>query len=126
MHVKQELTGRLKLGLKKYNQGVRVSDNTMHWGTERNSWLDMAKEEFLDAIIYIIADYIRTVRSNGILAPLSFRRRDEIDDNKLIMTIFDDWGEVQSPHHKMLLWNLLNMLNSELFCSQSSPALPVV
>lgn len=39
MRVKQELTGRLKLGLKKYNH------------------------------------------------PLSFRRRDEIDDNKLIMTI---------------------------------------
>jgi hypothetical protein len=116
MGVREELTGRLELGLKKYNQGVRVGDNTQRWGTERNSWIDMAKEEFLDAIIYIIADYIRTVRSRGVMAPLSFRKRDEIDDNKLIMSIFDEWEDVDSPQHKMLLWNLFKMLNSELFC----------
>ena len=56
MDVREELTGRLELGLRKYNQGVRVGDNTQKWGTKGNSWLDMAKEEFLDAIIYIIAD----------------------------------------------------------------------
>ena len=111
MHVKKELTARLELGSKKCNQG---------------SCMKMAREELLDAIIYIIADYIRTVRGNGILAPLSFRKRDEIDDNKLIMTIFDEWEGVESPQHKMLLWNLLKMLNSELFCSQSSPALPTI
>lgn len=116
MPVREELIGRLELGLRKYNQGVRVNDNTQRWGTTRNSWLDMAKEEFLDAIIYIIADYIRTVRTKGALAPLSFRASDEIDDNKLIMAIYDNWEEMESPQHKMLLWNLFKMLNSELFC----------
>lgn len=118
MGVREELTGRLELGLRKYNQGVRVGDNTQKWGTKRNSWLDMAKEEFLDAIVYIIADYIRCVRSKGVMAPLSFRKRDEIDDNKLIMTIFDEWEEVDSPQHKMLLWNLFKMLNSDIFRSE--------
>jgi hypothetical protein len=115
MPVREELIGRLELGLRKYNHGLRVSDNTQRWGTERNSWLDMAREEFLDAIIYIIADYIRTVRSQGILAPLSFRARDEIDDNKLIMHVYDNWEDVESPQHKMLLWNLFKMLNSNIF-----------
>jgi hypothetical protein len=35
-------------------------------------------------------------------APLFFRKRDEIDDNKLIMTIFDEWEEVESPQHKIV------------------------
>ena len=60
MGVREELTGRLDLGLKRYNHGVRVNDDTRSWGTPTNSWLDMAKEEFLDAVIYIIADYLRT------------------------------------------------------------------
>ena len=59
MGVLEELTGRLELGISKYNHGVRVDDDTRDWGTPRNSWLHMAREEFLDAMIYIAADYIR-------------------------------------------------------------------
>ena len=61
MPVREELTERLKLGLKRYNHGVRVDDDTRTWGTPTDSWLDMAKEELLDAIIYTVADYIRNV-----------------------------------------------------------------
>ena len=75
----------------------------------------MAREELLDSIIYIVADYIRNVRSEGERAPLSFRKNDEPDDNKLIMSIVDDWEYVESPQHKMLLWNLFKMLRSDLF-----------
>lgn len=117
MDARKELTERLKLGLKRYNHGVRVDDDTRTWGTPVDSWIEMAKEEFLDAIIYIIADYIRSVRGRGVMAPMSFRKRDEIDDNKLIMSIFDEWEEVDSPQHKMLLWNLFKMLNSDIFRS---------
>jgi len=117
MVVREELTERLKLGLKNYNHGVRVDDDTRTWGTHTDSWLDMAKEELLDAIIYTIADYIRNVRSEGERAPLSFRKNDESDDNKLIMSIVDDWEYVESPQHKMLLWNLFKMLNSDIFRS---------
>ena len=77
----------------------------------------MAKEELLDAIIYVVADYIRNVRSEGERAPLSFRKNDEPDDNKLIMSVIDYWDCVESPQHKMLLWNLFKMLNSDIFCS---------
>ena len=69
----------------------------------------------LDAIIYTIADYIRNVRSEGERAPLSFRKNDELDDNKLIMSIVDDWECVESPQHKMMLWNLFKMLDCDIF-----------
>lgn len=108
MSIREDLLGRLQLGLKKYNHGVRVHDDTRDWGTPLNSWLEMAKEEFLDAIIYIAADYIR----------LNNLERDEgdEDDNKLIMYVVDNFDEVKSPKHKMLLWQLFNMLNSISRC----------
>jgi|SRR5210317_866129 hypothetical protein len=112
MDVRGALTGRLELGLKRYNHGVRVNDDTRTWGTPTNSWMDMAREELLDSVIYIIADYIRQVRSEGDAAPLSFRRNDEPDDNKLIMLIIDEWNDIESPKHKMLIWNLFKMLRA--------------
>ena len=50
---------RLNLGREKYGHGVRVNDDTSTWGTSKNSWLEMAIEEYLDAIIYTVADYIK-------------------------------------------------------------------
>ena len=104
MGILDELTGRLELGLRKYNHGVRTNDDTRDWGTPVNSWLYMAREEFLDAMIYVAADYIR----------VSGLKRDESeeDDNKLIMRVIGRYIEIKSPKHKMLLWQLFNMLNS--------------
>jgi hypothetical protein len=104
MGVLEELTGRLELGISKYNHGVRVDDDTRDWGTPRNSWLHMAREEFLDAMIYIAADYIR----------ISGMKRDEneVDDNKRIMYVIDHYSDIDSAKHKMLLWNLFNMLDA--------------
>ena len=104
MGILNELTGRLELGLRKYNHGVRTDDDTRDWGTPVNSWLYMAREEFLDAMIYIAADYIR----------VSGLKRDEgeEDDNKLIMRVIDRYNDIDSPKHKMLLWNLFNLLNA--------------
>jgi glutamine synthetase type III len=104
MRVRKELIGRLELGLKNYKHGVRVDDETI-------SWVEMAREELLDAVIYIIADYIRNIRKNHETVP----ENDEPDDNKLIMKIADEWEYVESPQHKMLLWNLFKMLNSDVF-----------
>ena len=108
MCVREELIGRLELGLKNYKHGVRVNDETI-------SWVEMAREELLDAVIYIIADYIRNVRNDHETVPKSFIESDEPDDNKLIMKIADEWEYVESPQHKMLLWNLFKMLNSDVF-----------
>src|SRR6056300_1288246 len=104
MRVRKELIGRLELGLKNYKHGVRVDNETI-------SWVEMAREELLDAVIYIIADYIRNIRKNHETVP----ENDEPDDNKLIMKIADEWEYVESPQHKMLLWNLFKMLNSDVF-----------
>jgi len=104
MGILGELTGRLELGLRKYNHGVRVDDDTRDWGTPVNSWFHMAREEFLDAMIYVAADYIR----------VSGLKRDESeeDDNKLIMHVIDRYNDIDSAKHKMILWNLFNLLNA--------------
>ena len=115
MGTRGEILERLELGLKRYNHGVRVDDDTRTWGTPKDSWIAMAREELLDSVIYVVADYIRSVRSEGDRAPKSFHKNDEPDDNKLIMSIVDDWDCVESPQHKMLLWNLFKMLRSDLF-----------
>jgi hypothetical protein len=104
MATREDLLSRLELGLKKYNHGVRVDDDTRDWGTPVNSWLHMAKEEFLDAVIYIAADYIRVKDLK--------RDENEEDDNRLIMHVIDTYSEMKSPKHKMLLWHLFNMLNT--------------
>jgi hypothetical protein len=39
----------------------------------------------------------------------------EADDNGLIMYITKNFNDMESPRHKMLLWNLFNML---LSCSR--------
>ncbi len=104
MGLLRELTGRFELGLRKYNHGVRVDDDTRDWGTPVNSWLHMAREEFLDAMIYVAADYIR----------VSGLKRDESeeDDNKLIMRVIDLCNDIDSAKHKMILWNIFNLLNA--------------
>jgi len=99
MGVLKELTERLEFGLTKYNHGVRVDDDT-----PVNSWLHMAREEFLDAMIYVAADYIH---KNNLK-----RDENEEDDNNLIMHVIGRYTEMESPKHKMLLWQLFNMLNS--------------
>ena len=95
---------RLKLGKERYGHGVRVDDDTRDWGTPVNSWFHMAREEFLDAMIYVAADYIR----------VSGLKRDESeeDDNKLIMHVIDRYNDIDSAKHKMILWNLFNLLNA--------------
>ena len=103
MGVREELTERLKLGLKRYNHGVRVDDDTRTWGTPMDSWLDMAKEELLDAIIYTVADYIRSCEERG-----------ENDDNELIMKYANDLKLVKSQKHRLILWNLKYMLDGDL------------
>jgi hypothetical protein len=61
-------------------------------GTPVNSWLYMAREEFLDAMIYVAADYIR---KSGLK-----HDEGEEDDNKLIMHVIGRYTEMESPKHK--------------------------
>tara|TARA_B110000240_G_C13335204_1_gene383034 strand:- start:45 stop:386 length:342 start_codon:yes stop_codon:yes gene_type:complete len=104
MGILEELNARLELGLSKYTHGLWVDDDTRDWGTPKNSWLYMARDEFLDAMIYIAADYIR----------VSGMKRDEneTDDSKRIMYVIDHYSDLTSAKHKMLIWNLFNMLDA--------------
>ena len=113
---------RLQLGKTKYGHGVRVDDDTMTWGTKKDSWMHMAKEEFLDGIIYVIADYIRNGReSEKCISDLEFRymytnnfvNSVEPDDNDLILFVLQHIQSIESSRHKYLLRSLSNML---LFC----------
>ena len=105
MGVLEEVRARLHMGMEKYGHGVRADDDTTTWGTSKNSWLEMAKEEFLDAIVYIITDYIKYMRQIDKSFP-----KENIDDNDLILKIFKNFKGIKSPRHKMLIWNLENMI----------------
>ena len=103
MGTRAEILGRLELGLKRYNHGVRVDDDTRTWGTPKDSWMEMAREELLDAVIYVVADYIRSCEERG-----------ENDDNELIMKYTDDLKLIKSEKHRLILWNLKYMLDGDL------------
>ena len=105
----EEILSRLELGLKRYKHGVRVNDDTRTWGTKTNSWLEMAREEFLDGIIYVIADYIRIGRNSKdhkSLLEIEFNDYYRKDDNRLIMYILDNYTRIDIPKHKNLIGTL--------------------
>ncbi len=105
--ITEQIVGRLEIGKKRYGHGVIVDSDTREWGTPKNSWIDMAVEEFLDAIIYVIADYIRQGRESQ---KVDECKDHEPDDNKLIMHILKNHEKIESPKHRMLVWNLINIL----------------
>ena len=94
------ITERLAFGKEKYGHGVRVTDDTTTWGTPVNSWMYMALEEFLDGIIYVVADYIRTrevVHS-------------EPDDNKRILYLLENRDLINSEKHREMVDALFKLI----------------
>jgi hypothetical protein len=53
---------RMAVGIERYGHGLRVFDDTRQWGTQNDSWLDMALEEVLDNLVYIAAQMLRIRR----------------------------------------------------------------
>ena len=98
MTLHQKVHKRLHLGLKKYGHGVRAMDNPQTWGTVKNSWMEMAQEEFLDGIVYVLTDFIRSVGTSGTLGE---------DDNELIMFYLKNLETIDSPRHKTMITKLL-------------------
>ena len=98
MTLHQKVHKRLYLGLKKYGHGVRAMDNPQTWGTHRDSWMEMAQEELLDGIVYVLTDFIRGVGTSGTLGE---------DDNELIMFYLKNLDTVDSPKHKLMITKLL-------------------
>lgn len=97
-----------------------------------SSWLKKAREEFLDAIVYVIADYIDKGRKNepekmSVLEIKYFFDRDfmhcknprkwleehrELDDNGLIMFIYDNVDEMPYCFHSKTVRLLTSMIYS--------------
>ena len=50
---------QLANGKKEYGHGFRVFDDTTQFGTEDDSWIEMALEEALDMSLYLAAALIR-------------------------------------------------------------------
>lgn len=128
--IEKQLLERLDIGMKRYGHGVIVDSDTREWGTPKDSWFDMAVEEFLDALIYVVADYIRSGRrsrrmltdleldykvdDNFAVTPDSVKyllERHEPDDNNLIMHVLRNHDKIESQKHKMLVSKLIDMLS---------------
>lgn len=82
------VSDRLSLGRAKYGHGVRTHMDTTTWGTPKDSWIEMAMEEHLDAIVYTVADYIR-----------KFEEPSQPDDNERILELVEHPSEMLSPCH---------------------------
>lgn len=111
----EEIQARMIMGKKKYGHGVRVNDDTTTWGTSNNSWLEMAREEFLDAIIYVTADYIREGRQNykrmsHLEIDFRLQHQEDKDDNMLIQYVLLNWMHMEPCKHKTMINTLFNLL----------------
>ena len=118
MAVLDDVTTRLELGKSKYGHGVRVNMDTTTWGTPKNSWMEMAKEEFLDALVYVAADYIVKGRKESSVSDMEAYYINDLettpseDDNELIMYILKNKQEMEACSHKTLLFTLFNILDA--------------
>ena len=95
MKLEDQLVDRLNIGKSRYGHGVRVDSDTTEWGTSTNSWVEMAREELLDAIIYIIADYIRNHEDPRVIS--------EPDDNERILEYANNIEHIKNPLHKFYI-----------------------
>lgn len=89
--VQDLVSERLNLGKSKYGHGVRSNMDTTTWGTPKNSWLEMAIEEYLDALVYTAADYIR-----------KFEEPSEPDDNERILQVIANPLQKSFAHAKII------------------------
>jgi len=53
------IKARMEIGVQRYGHGLRPNDDTRQWGTQTNSWCEMALEEILDGMVYMAAQIMR-------------------------------------------------------------------
>src|SRR6056300_601406 len=93
---------RLDLGRSKYGHGVRTRDNPQTWGTDKDSWYEMAEEEFADGVVYMCADYIRKFETPN----------EEGDDNQRILQLLESPSlMVKSDEHRRKVETLMNLIS---------------
>ena len=116
--IDQKICGRLDIRRQRYGHGVRADDNTREWGTKRNSWLEMAEEELLDCVVYVIADYIRQ-SGDDMVYRNDFFVKVPGDDNSLIMHIWRHKQRMDPCKTKTMLFALESLLG---MLAKDSPA----
>jgi hypothetical protein len=93
---------RLELGRSKYGHGVRTRDNPQTWGTDKDSWYEMAEEEFADGVVYVVADYIRNFETPS----------EDGDDNGRILQLLESPAlMVKSDDHRRKVETLMNLIS---------------
>ena len=64
-YVLSNIEKRLQLGKNKYGHGVIALSDVSKWTqSKKDSWLEMASEEFYDGIVYLNAERIRRKKNN--------------------------------------------------------------
>ena len=96
----EKIKKRFELGYKTYGHGIRVMNDTRNWGTQNNSWLEMAEEEILDALIYCAADIIRKENISKDSNEDSNEHIKEILDTKGKYEIVDDLWSIYNKYFK--------------------------
>jgi len=97
---------RMEIGRARYGHGLRVEEDTTNFGTPVNSWLHMALEEYLDAYIYVLCDYIRKHDD--------YRRTDVEDDNQRILYLMENMDEIESEEHVIMLKYLTELIKMSI------------
>ena len=106
--IKHSLIERMQFGREKYGHGLRSSMDTRQWGTKDDSWLEMAAEEYLDAIMYILTDYIRVTGSG-----------DEKDDTPTLLELMNNpLSQIKIKFHADTLRATVDLLQNLLRCHQ--------
>ena len=59
------IKSRMVVGMERYGHGLRINDDTTEWGTQANSWCEMALEEMLDGLVYTSAAILRLQQSQN-------------------------------------------------------------
>jgi intein-encoded DNA endonuclease-like protein len=90
---------RFRRGKETYGHGVRVDQEGMNWIQE-------TREELMDAVIYLIADYIRSGRE-----AVGYQPIEKEDDNETIMNIIKNYSAMKEGRHRRHVSSLLRMLD---------------
>lgn len=89
---------RFRRGRETYGHGVRVHQEGM-------DWIQETREELMDAIIYLIADYIRAGRE-----AVGYQPIEKEDDNETIMNIIVNYSAMKEGRHRRHVSHLLLIL----------------
>ena len=70
LEILRMIISRMGVGIERYGHGLRAFDDTRQWGTDVDSWAEMALEEVLDMTVYLAMEIIRIQRHRNAVKEL--------------------------------------------------------